>query len=277
MRGFVLVELIIVIGIFTILVVVAIISAFSFRANIELMDTANEVIEELRLAQSKTTASEDASAYGIHLESDRITLFKGSDFSSRNSAFDEVYIFPQRVEISSWDVGGDDIVFERISGSTQNSGTITFCLASNPAKTKSVSISASGEAFLSGDILVFTDSRIIDTRHVHYDLGWSMASSTIMTLFFPSIPDVTETISIQDFINGGRFDWSGTVNVNDSSQTLRIHTHFLDSFNTVLSVHRGQDENDNALDISIDGNLVTSYDAIGNVTPGPFGESMEVQ
>lgn len=277
MRGFVFVELIIVIGIFTILVVMATMSAFSFRANVELTGTANEAIEMIRIAKTKTTSSEDASAYGIHLASDRIILFKGSDFSLRNPAFDEAHIFPQRVDLASWNIGGDDIIFERVSGATQNSGIITFRLVSSPSKTKSISISASGDAFLSGDTIISLGTRIIDTRHVHYDFGWSMASSTTMILFFPGTPDVTETILVQDFIDGGGFGWSGTVDVNGSNQILQIHTHFLDSFNTILSVHREQDENDNALDISIDGNFVTSYDALGNVTVGPFGGTMEIQ
>ncbi len=275
--GVTLVEFLIVIGIISILVATAVISAFTFRANTELTTSTNNFMEDVRSVQSQTLASENDSSYGVHLEESRYTLFRGSDFASRNTAFDEVRVLPPRVEFASWSLGGgDDLVFDRVTGSTQNSGTVTLSLISAPSQTKTVNLSPSGKIFLSGIQPALSDTRITDTRHVHYTLGWSMESSTTMRLFFDSSPDVTEDIPIQSYISGSKFDWSGTVDVNGSNQVLHIHTHVLDSFDTILSVHRELDENDRPLDISVDSTLITSYDVLGNATPAT-GVTMEIQ
>lgn len=177
--------------------------------------------------------------------------------------------------------GDDDIVFDRVTGSTQTSGSVIFRLTSDPNQTKNITISSSGKIFLSGDQPTLFGTRVADTRHVHYDLGWSIENSVTATLFFTGTgfpgPDTTEDILVQDYISGGKFDWSGTIVVDGSGQVMRIHTHLLDPFNSILSVHRELDENDRPVDVSFDGNLITSYDQLGNVTVGPFGGTMDIQ
>jgi len=278
MKGFTLIELLIVIGIMGLLVSGVIISAFSFRANTELTISTNDFMGDVRSAQSQTLASENDSNYGVHLEASRYTLFRGSDFASRDTAFDEVRVLPPRIEFASWGIGGgDDIIFDRVTGATQNSGNITLRLVGSTGQTKSVSISQTGKIFLSGAQIVLSGTRTTDTRHVHYTLlGWSMESATIMRLFFDSSPNVTEDISIQSYVNVDKFDWSGVIDVNGSNQILHIHTHLLDSFDTILSVHRERDENDNELDISVDGTPIAIYDALGNATPAS-GVTMVIQ
>lgn len=277
MRGFTTIELIISLGIIAILLLLTFISASSFRAHANLTTSANNFLEDARSQQSKTVASEGASTYGIHLEATRYTLFKGPNFSSRDLAFDEIRNFPASLEFSSWNlVGGDDIVFERVTGATQNSGTVTLRHTDN-GQVKTITIASSGEVFFSGKLPSPLGSRMSDTRHIHYNLGWSIQSSVTSSLVFGGTPPVSKNIVVQDYISGGKFDWSGTIDVNGSPQTVRIHSHLLNAFNTILSIHRERDENDKSLAIFIDGNLITSYDSGGNVTNGPFGGVMEIQ
>jgi len=277
MRGFTLIEFIISLGIISILLLLTFISASSFRAHTNLTTSANNLLEDARSQQSKTVASEGASTYGVHFEVNRYTLFKGSNFSSRDPAFDEIRNFPTSVELSGWNIGGgNDIVFERVTGATPNSGTATL-RHKDSGQVKTITIASSGGVFFLGTSPNPSGSRMSDTRHVHYNLGWSIQSSITSTLVFGGTPPVTENISIQNFISGGKFDWSGTIDVNGSSQTVRMQSHLLNASNTILSVHRERDKNDKPLNILIDSNLITSYDSGGNVTVGPFGGAMEIQ
>lgn len=275
--GFTLIELIISLGIIGTLLLLTFISASSFRAHTNLVTSANNFLEDARSQQSKTVASEGASQYGMHLETTRYTLFKGSNFSSRDPAFDEVRNLPSSLEFLSWSIGGgNDIVFERVTGITQNSGTATL-RHKDSVQVKAITIAPSGEVFFLGTPPTFSGSRITDTRHVHYDLGWSIQNSVTSSLVFGGTPPIIENISIQDYISGGKFDWSETIDVNGFPQTLRIQSHLLNPFDTILSVHRERDENDTSLNILIDSNLITSYDSGGNVIVGPFGGVMEIQ
>jgi len=277
-RGFTLVEVIVSISIFIILATLVFLSASSFRATSDLSTTVSNVIADLRFLQSQTIASKNESQYGIKIEQDKFTLFKGSSYSTRDTSYDEVRDLPSRIDISSWSVGGgDEVVFERVSGSTNNAGSITLGLKSDPSIARVVVISASGEIFISGPAVTLSGTRVTDTRHVHYTLGWGIENASTSTLYFSGPPAVSQEIPIPSNTTGGKFSWSGTINVNGSDQQLTIHTHLMTSVDTILSVIRPQDENDESIDISIDGNLITSYDDLGVITLGPFGGTMEVQ
>jgi hypothetical protein len=95
----------------------------------------------------------------------------------------------------------------------------------------------------------------------------------------PPNPDVVENISMSAYMNADRtnFDWSGSVLVGGEAQVLRAHTHSLTDFDTTLSVHRDRRFNTKAVEISIDGQDIASYEGDGTVTVGFFGGAMEIQ
>lgn len=277
MKGVTLIELIIVVSILSVLALLAFIGIATLRENIDLESVGQNVLSTLRFAQTKTVASESDTVYGIHFETDRYVLFEGASYSA-GAASNEVHVLPTTLEFASWSIGGgSEVIFARVTGATSQTGTIVLQVEGDSTRSRTIAVLASGQVTVAGSAVSQTGTRITDTRHVHYTLGWSMSGSTTMRLFFPSVPNVTEDISIPTYTSGGKFDWSGTVDVNGSNQVLRIHSHLLDPFNTILSVHRERDENTNAVDISVDGNLITRYDAAGNVTLGPFGGTMEAQ
>jgi len=119
-----------------------------------------------------------------------------------------------------------------------------------------------------------------DSRHIDLELedvsgvGWSMQGASTLTFFFSDVGgDVTENISMASYFSASstEFDWKGSVDVNGDTETLRVHSYYIDSNDTTLSIHRDRGINGKAVDVSIDGRTISSYAADGTVTSGLWG------
>ncbi|MCX6731801.1 MAG: prepilin-type N-terminal cleavage/methylation domain-containing protein [Candidatus Parcubacteria bacterium] len=145
MKGFTILEIIISLAIILILVIAIVFSFSSFRNNRELTNAAQETINLLNLARSKTLSSEGSSQYGIHFESSRIVLFRGTSFSE-SSPDNIVSALSSLLEISAINLngGGNNLVFQRLTGKTDNYGIITLRIKSDIGKTKIIEIKKTG-------------------------------------------------------------------------------------------------------------------------------------
>lgn len=144
-RGFTLIEILIVIVILATIVTI-VVSAFSrFDNNQSLQSATAKIVTALDEARSKTLASYDNSVYGVHLQSDKAVLFKGETFSPLSSD-NEDFIFSSKISISeiSLSGGGDEIIFKRLMGKTDQDGIITLSLISDSSKFKTITIQSSG-------------------------------------------------------------------------------------------------------------------------------------
>jgi len=119
---------------------------------------------------------------------------------------------------------------------------------------------------------------VTDSRHLEFDLGWSITGYSTLRLTYQDPPsaDVVENVTIVDYYNSflPSFDWAGSTNVNGDTETLRVHTHYIDANDTTLSIHRDRRDNGKAVDVSIDGRDIVSYAADGTATVGSFGGVM---
>jgi len=123
-----------------------IVSAFSgFNKNQSLNSTSSEVVSVLNEARALTLASLDNKAYGVHFQSDKVIFFKGSVFSSSDPD-NKITTISSKISISniSLNGGGDDIIFQRLTGKTDQDGTITLSLVSDPSKSKTITVLVSG-------------------------------------------------------------------------------------------------------------------------------------
>lgn len=277
--GFSLIEMIVVVAVMLTLVGLATASYRTFGQNVSLETAAQRVVIVLDEARNRTIGSEDDSHFGVHFETDKYVLFKGNVYDE-NSSDNVIHTLPTGIEISSIVLagGGDDVAFAGVSGATTNTGTVTLQRSSDPAVTQTIAISALGQADQEGEVTP-TDSRIADTRHVHFDLGWSIQGTSTLTLVFDDSPDVTENVDMADYFNADQtdFDWSGTVDVNGDLEELRVQSHSIDATNTVLSIERDRRDNQKPVAISIDGHDIVSYTADGDATAGPDGGTIEIQ
>lgn len=268
-KGFTLIELLIVVGIIGILLIITLSRIGNFGSQTYLDTTAQRVISTLERARNQTLASEDATVYGVHFETTKYVLFKGATydpFDTNNKEYDISSTTISNITLASSippPPAGADVVFDRVRGTTSNSGSVTLQLVADTSKTKVVVINALGQTSLQETSTTPT-SRVTDTRHIHLDLTWNLDDQVDMVLTITDScgPPEIRTITIDDYINASKFEWEGTVTMCGDDQILRIHSHDLSPI-TNLSIHRDRRFNDKALLIKVDGTRIISYDAAG--------------
>src|SRR3989338_3035411 len=143
--GFTLVEIIIAIGIMVLLASVIVSGFLNFRKESLLNSSAELVVSSLLGARAKTLSSEGGYQYGVHLQNDRVVLFRGALYSAGDPNNVET-VLPSAVEISAITLagGGTDLVFARLTGATSQYGSMTVRVKSDVARTRAVSITATG-------------------------------------------------------------------------------------------------------------------------------------
>jgi len=278
--GFTLVELLTILGILIIITVTTVPAYRNFQKESDLTNSAEEIINILRVAQSKTLASEQDSQWGVYFSTttapNQYTLFKGVDYASRDTFFDQNYTLSSSVETNEINLTGSDseVVFNKLTGTTSNYGSISLRLITDVSKTKTIIVESSGQIFYS-QAVSSDENRIKDSRHVHFDYNRQIDILTeilILTFTYDS-SSVTENIVIINNMQNDQIDWEGEVNVNGQIQKLKIHTHRLNDpiLGTQFCVHRDKRYNDKALKIELDadlsGNLI-NYDNAGQTTQG---------
>ena len=118
-----------------------------FRSGKALQVVAEDVLSLLDEGRADTLSAKDSYAYGVHFESSIIVLFRGAAYSSSDSSNKKVDI-DGAVEISNISLagGGAEVLFQRLTGKTNQSGTVTIRLKSDTSKIKTILIETSGVA-----------------------------------------------------------------------------------------------------------------------------------
>ena len=138
-RGFTLVELLVTLGIFAILGMIALPVSHYLEEDAALGNTTKEIAGILRLAQSKTLASENSDSYGVFFDvsANQYTFFKGLSFAQRNMAADEAYILAKSLEFSTIEFPAGEVVFAKVTGFSSSMGSVSIRLKQRPQKTQS--------------------------------------------------------------------------------------------------------------------------------------------
>ena len=120
-RGFTLVEVIVVIAIFAVFSSISIFSYSGFKNRNILNIAAYDTIDAMRHAQGNAQKMKKDSQWGVKVFSDKVVIFKGTTYASRDTAFDQNLDFPEQIDVS----GSTEIVFDKITGWTDDVGTTT--------------------------------------------------------------------------------------------------------------------------------------------------------
>lgn len=278
--GFTIIEILVAIAIVLIITLITIFSLTTLNKQVEIDSVGQNILSTLRIARSKTLASESETTYGVHFETSKYVLFSGATYIDGAASNKEYSLAESEINSISLSGGGSEVIFNRIRGDTSQNGTISIRLIADSNQTRTININSSGQVSLD-EAVSQLDTRVTDSRHLHFDLGWSLQTSTTLTLTFHNSPnpDTVSNIAMIGFFDAGKtvFDWSGTTTVDGADQVIRVHTHSLDAFNTTLSVTRDKRYNDKALDVSIDSKAIVSYSATGTATVGAYGGTMTAQ
>jgi prepilin-type N-terminal cleavage/methylation domain-containing protein len=140
--GFSFVEITTVLAIITILSTVVVVSFSSAGSKQSLEKTTISIISILNEAKSMAVSSKDFSDYGVRIKSNELVSFKGS-YGNEN----KIYSIPNLVTISDISISGvtnNDVIFKKVSGSTNATGTLTLSITNDSSDYNIIKISQTG-------------------------------------------------------------------------------------------------------------------------------------
>ena len=104
-----------------------------------------KIVSMLKEARSATLASRANSVYGVHFVATRTVMFKGTVFIESDSNNRELSLNPRvQITVTNLNGGGSDIIFDRLTGATDQYGSITLSLVASTSITKIISIEETG-------------------------------------------------------------------------------------------------------------------------------------
>lgn len=128
-RGFSLLELLLVLAILAILAAVILPQFSKFRRSSTLNTDTMNVVTLINRARLLSVSAKNDTRYGVHLEAGQIVLFEGATYTAGAST-NEVFVLSDGVTFSGTTIngGGSEILFEKITGDTNNNATTTMSI-----------------------------------------------------------------------------------------------------------------------------------------------------
>jgi prepilin-type N-terminal cleavage/methylation domain-containing protein len=144
-KGFTLIEIILVISVAVLLAGVMVFPLTKFRDNKLLISTSEVIYSVLNEARSNTTAAKNDFQYGIHFESNSATLFRGTTYSAGDANNEKINL-QNVITLSqiSLNGGGSDVLFNRLTGSTNNFGSLKVQLTKDSSVFRTINIEKTG-------------------------------------------------------------------------------------------------------------------------------------
>jgi len=121
-KGFTLIELLIVISITAIFSSISVTSYKKINEKNIFNGAVNTIIQSIRYTKNKSLNQNLNTNWGIYIENDKVTVFSGNDYSSRNSSVDETFDLPRGIVVS----GLTEIVFDKITGKIDSEGDVVI-------------------------------------------------------------------------------------------------------------------------------------------------------
>ena len=137
-NGFSLIEVLLSVGIISILAGLSLPVYMSFQNRNDLDIAATSLASALRRAQVYTRGGHGDSQWGVSVQSGQITLFKGSSYVSRDTSYDEINTMPTSITLS----GDGEVVFTKLTGTPDSATSTTLTSINNDTRT--VAINAKG-------------------------------------------------------------------------------------------------------------------------------------
>lgn len=136
--GFTAIEILLVVAVLSILVTATLPIAQRMQTAADLDAATSTLVQGIRRAQLLSQAMEQDSQWGVTFTQGAITLFRGNSFSGRDPLFDEVTAVSEAVVFS----GLSEIIFTKLNGDVQQTGSITLTGPNN--ETRTLTINAKG-------------------------------------------------------------------------------------------------------------------------------------
>jgi prepilin-type N-terminal cleavage/methylation domain-containing protein len=144
-EGYTLIELLIAIAVAAMLLVLATSAFSSFNKSRALEGSAELVVAVLEEARSLTLASKNASVYGVHFGVSEIVLFTGAVYNGSDPNNIETELIG-RVIVSDTSLNGSvqEVLFQRLTGETEQYGSVALSLEPELISTSVINIYQTG-------------------------------------------------------------------------------------------------------------------------------------
>lgn len=136
--GFTLLEVLLSVGVISLIAGIGIPIYQTFQNRNDLDIASTTIAQTLRRAQILSQAVEGDISWGLRLQNDSVTLFKGTSFAVRDSSVDEVTQISASIMPSSL----TEVVFTKFTGLPQTIGS--FILSSVNNETRTITLNAKG-------------------------------------------------------------------------------------------------------------------------------------
>lgn len=143
--GFTLLELLFVIVIAGIISTIIFLSLFKLNSSQALEKSADLVASVLNEAKALTLSSKGDTQYGVHFEPTQVVLFMGGAYSPSDGA-NVVSTLHSLTGIQNINLngGGSDVIFKRLTGNTDQHGSVEVFLLASTTVSRTITISATG-------------------------------------------------------------------------------------------------------------------------------------
>lgn len=145
-RGFSALELLVVIAILAILVGVTVIPLMSLRRRQLLVGTTEQVIGLITEARSRTLAAQNGANHGVLLTTNQLILFEGA--SAPGTMLETLDLSGVSLSGINLSGGGSVIIFDKLTGKSDQSGTLILSLDSDISQTKTIQLENTGVVYL---------------------------------------------------------------------------------------------------------------------------------
>lgn len=143
-QGFTLVEVLVVLALITLLSYVALIGYSKQRTQATLRAAAEDIQFQLEGARADALAGKNGEAQGIKFATDSYIRFGGETYSSSDSS-NQTKSIDEQLLISTTLSGDETIVFDRLTGATGGTATVTVALRDDLTKFRQLVIGPRGD------------------------------------------------------------------------------------------------------------------------------------
>jgi len=144
-RGVTLIEILVAIGVAVILIGISTTIFYRLNNKFALDKGVDAVTSTLQEARSLTLAGKNGLQYGVHFGSSELVLFEGASYSSSdpNNVVTNLN-FRAAIRNISLSGGGSDVVFKRLTGATDNVGSVEVYILNEASASSTVNILNTG-------------------------------------------------------------------------------------------------------------------------------------
>ncbi|MDD5110526.1 MAG: prepilin-type N-terminal cleavage/methylation domain-containing protein [Patescibacteria group bacterium] len=148
-RGFTLVELLVVMAVLVALAVLIVPLYANLQTERQAATAAEGVVSTLREAQARAMAGDGDRTWGVYFfddpagHGDQFVLFRGENYAGRDASYDLVTALDDSLAFSAVSLGGgNEVVFGKVRGTTANTGSVT--LTSTQGESVTVAVNSAG-------------------------------------------------------------------------------------------------------------------------------------